>query len=84
MYAMHGLLMTDTRDQPDLNDYISFGDLETGNSAGEVVFRNLRIRKAAPSPPSTDTENPMRLPEFREAVNYYPECPDARLHSPAL
>lgn len=77
MYAMHGLLANDRSDEP-VNDFIAFGDLEQfAGVTGEAVFRNLRIRKAPPKVTGR-TENPKTLPALLEAVDYYPECPDAR------
>ena len=53
------------------------GDLHTPNGfTGEAVFRNLRIRRAPPKVTGR-VENPKTLPELQEAVDYYPECPEA-------
>jgi tetratricopeptide (TPR) repeat protein len=77
MYAMHGLFLADRNEDP-LNDFILFGDLHTPTGfTGEAVFRNLRIRRAPPKVTGR-VENPKTLPALLEAVDYYPECPEAR------
>jgi len=78
MYAMHGLVVADRQPSQPLNDFIVFGDSNRVGMTGEAVFRNLRIRKAPPITIGLNSESPESLPALRQAVDYYPECPEAR------
>ena len=77
-FGMRGRISIDFDSREPMSDYISFGDVSPEDVTKEVVFRNLRIRKARPKVRGDD-EDPATLAERRAAVDYYPECPDARM-----
>jgi tetratricopeptide (TPR) repeat protein len=77
MFAMHGRFLTDRNNEP-VNDFILFGDTKHFGVTGEATFRNLRIRKAPPKVPGLNSERADSLPAYFSAVEYYPECPEAR------
>lgn len=77
MFAMRGRFLADRNNEP-VNDYLAFGDVDRAPVTGEAIFRNLRIRRAPPKIPGLHSERPDSLPGYQQAVDYYPECPEAR------